>query len=309
MGACQSAGARPASNQVAPLPLSPERAAEREWDDAVNAAARSTSSPSVVVILLDLDNWADFLQRLPFALPACVRVVAAMNAAHPWRAQGGPKVMSSHAQVLWEAGRLLPLRSAVTKDAADALLADKAARLDGTLPSCVAFVLLSGDAIFLETQRNMQTRGRTVFLCRAGKYDELSTVLNGIVGTQLVGDKVSPRKPRRRWNKKKGRASGGSGDSGGAESEAQDGARGGDGEARRKDRNARRKKLPRLKTRMCRHIDAPDGCPFGQACRFAHSSAELREPPVQTSAAQASNEKGGSKERQGNGVEMLKIHT
>ena len=126
---------------------------------------------------------------------------------------------------------------------------------------------------------------------------------------QLVGDKVSPRKPRRRWNKKKGRASGGSGDSGGAESEAQDGARGGDGEARRKDRNARRKKLPRLKTRMCRHIDAPDGCPFGQACRFAHSSAELREPPVQTSAAQASNEKGGSKERQGNGVEMLKIHT
>lgn len=46
-------------------------------------------------------------------------------------------------------------------------------------------------------------------------------------------------------------------------------------------------KLSKVKTLLCTYVDAPDGCPYGDKCAFAHSVSELRKEGVGTPSKQS----------------------
>lgn len=155
------------------------------WDSDTLADAN-------VMVLLDLDNWPSFFEKLPFEMPADGVLVAAFareDVGPGSRGAGSGKAgadagTTMHSMIQNKSAQRMLARKQLhleatrpVKDSADAVLCMFAAEIREKVSDSCAFVLISEDAIFLQAQTTLQAKGQLVMLVRSRSYDEVATLV------------------------------------------------------------------------------------------------------------------------------------
>jgi hypothetical protein len=126
------------------------------------------------LVLVDLDNWAGFFQRLPELFPPSVFVLCfcgmGLKWSPPWTVPAFRSLVVSQSMALVQCG--------ASENAADFAMCFHVGRLHVILPNTMPFVILTGDMGFSELERQLNLVDRRVVLINPHHEDPVVTWLS-----------------------------------------------------------------------------------------------------------------------------------
>eukprot|EP00698_Gefionella_okellyi_P002981 TRINITY_DN12814_c0_g1_i1.p1 TRINITY_DN12814_c0_g1~~TRINITY_DN12814_c0_g1_i1.p1 ORF type:complete len:638 (-),score=148.13 TRINITY_DN12814_c0_g1_i1:78-1991(-) len=129
------------------------------------------------IILLDLDNFSHFFQKLPAPLPDSTFVWCFHGGKQQWHE---PKNCIAYDHMKQHRNVVIHTRSGTQRDAADQAIAVQAGRLDCLLPKSIPFTVISGDKGFLQLKRELEALQRQCHVV-SPHHQEYETLLVKLV--------------------------------------------------------------------------------------------------------------------------------
>ncbi|XP_061410358.1 E3 SUMO-protein ligase ZNF451 isoform X1 [Lethenteron reissneri] len=133
---------------------SPESSPDSSNQELPDADYLSTMSH---VLLIDLDNWPNFFQKLPAQLQTGIFIWGFKGGSNKWQP---PRDCAAYRQLQQQGCFFLHPQCSGRKDAADFAICLHAGRMDAQLPKHIPLSVLSGDKGFMEVKEQFARTGR-----------------------------------------------------------------------------------------------------------------------------------------------------